>query len=43
MSEYDAIEIEDYYAEKYDAARRKGFIGRMERKLHNKEHHAGRS
>ncbi|HWT55906.1 MAG TPA: hypothetical protein VN031_02645 [Candidatus Microsaccharimonas sp.] len=43
MSEYDAIEIEDYYAERYDAARRKGFIGRMERKLHNKERRGPRS
>lgn len=43
MSEYDAIEIEDYYAERYDSARRKGFIGRMERKLHNKERRSQRS
>jgi hypothetical protein len=42
MSEYDALTIEDYYAERYDAARRKGFIGRMERKLHNKERRAQR-
>lgn len=42
MSEYDALAIEDYYAEKYDEARRKGFIGRMERKLHNKERRSQR-
>ena len=38
MSNIDAYEIEDYYADKYDDTRRKGFISRMERKLHNKEH-----
>ena len=43
MSDSDAIEIEDYYANKYDEARRKGFIGRMERKLHNKERRSQRS
>lgn len=37
MSENDAIAIEDYYADKWDDARRKGKIGLMERKLHNKE------
>jgi hypothetical protein len=37
MSDNDAIAIEDYYANKWDDARRKGKIGRMERKLHNKE------
>ena len=42
MSYNDAIEIEDYYSDKYDDARRKGFIGRMERKLHNKEHRSQR-
>jgi hypothetical protein len=43
MSDSDAIAIEDYYADKYDEARRKGFIGRMERKLHNKERRSQRS
>jgi hypothetical protein len=37
MSFNDAIAIEDYYADKWDDARRKGKIGHMERKLHNKE------
>ena len=43
MSYNDALAIEDYYADKYDDARRKGFIGRMERKLHNKERRTQRS
>lgn len=42
MSFDDAIEIEDYYAKKTSRAQQRDFIGRMERKLHNKEKHAGR-
>lgn len=42
MSYNDAIAIEDYYADKDDAAYRKSFISHMERKLHNKERRSQR-
>lgn len=40
MSDNDAIQIEEFYAKKFDDAQRKSFINKMERKLHNREHRA---
>jgi len=37
MSDNDAYEIEEFYEKKFSNARRRDFIGRMERKLKHKE------